>query len=144
MEFRQKVVAFRNRVIAFGLVGGTGFAIEAVILQGLSMVGLQPIMGRAVSFPVAVTATWLLNKRYTFRDRVVTKGRSQYLLYVGGALGGAALNIAAFVLTIRRWPALASQPVLPLMIGSALGLVFNYTWVNMLVFKGTTASPAAN
>jgi putative flippase GtrA len=108
------------------------------------MIGIQPIIGRAVSFPVAVTATWLLNRRYTFRDRALTDGRSQYLLYVGGALGGAAINIVAFILTIRRWPWLASQPVLPLMVGSALGMVFNYTWANTLVFKGTATSPAGN
>jgi putative flippase GtrA len=142
MDARQRFVALRNRVLAFGLVGGIGFGIEAVILQGLSLIGVQPILGRAVSFPVAVTATWLLNKHFTFRDRPVTDRRAQYLLYLGGQLGGAAINICAFILTIRRWPALASQPVVPLMVGSALGLLFNYAWANAMVFKGTARSLA--
>jgi putative flippase GtrA len=144
MRYREKLVAFRNRVLAFGLVGGIGFAVEAVILQGLSYAGVQPIMGRAFSFPVAVTATWLLNKHYTFRDRPVAAGRTQYLLYVGGQIGGALINICAFVLTIRRWPALSTQPVVPLTVGSALGLIFNYAWANALVFKDASPAPASN
>jgi putative flippase GtrA len=144
MALAPKFVAFRSRVLAFGLVGGVGFAIEAVILQGLALIGVKPLLGRAVSFPVAVSATWLLNKRCTFRDRKITEGRSQYLLYVGGALGGAALNVLAFVLTIRHWPSLSSQPVLPLIVGSANGMLFNYAWVNTVVFKSSGTSPAGN
>jgi putative flippase GtrA len=144
MSLQQRIVAFRNRAMAFGLVGSAGFAIEAVILQGLSLMGIQPIMGRGVSFPVAVTATWLLNKHYTFRDRPVTDSRTQYLLYLGGSLGGAAINLCAFILTIRRWPALSSQPIVPLIVGSALGLLFNYTWANTLVFKGTAPRLTGN
>lgn len=144
MRYREKLVAFRNRVLAFGVVGGVGFAVEAVILQGLSYAGVQPIMGRAFSFPVAVTATWLLNKHYTFRDRAVAAGRSQYLLYLGGQIGGALINICAFVLTIRHWPALSTQPIVPLMVGSALGLIFNYSWAHALVFRGPSPAPASN
>jgi putative flippase GtrA len=134
----------KTRILSFSAIGGIGFAVDAGILQTLFSFGIQPLMARGVSFPVAVTATWLLNKRYTFRDRPHSGPHSRYFLYVSGQIAGALVNVCAFVLAIRHWPTLSARPVIPLMVGSALGLIFNYTWANMLVFKKTSLTQAAN
>jgi putative flippase GtrA len=51
-----------KRILWLGAIGGIGFVVDAGILQALFVRGIQPIIARCISFPVAVTATWLLNK----------------------------------------------------------------------------------
>lgn len=132
-------MSVKGRLVSFGAIGGVGFVVDAGILQGLYLLGTQPLLARCVSFPAAVTATWLLNRRFTFRDRPQANTRAQYLLYIGGQIAGALINMAAFVATIHYWPATAAKPLIPMVLGSALALVFNYTWANMLVFKTVLA-----
>jgi putative flippase GtrA len=141
---RQLSTVVESRLLSFGVIGGIGFAVDAGILQALFFFGIQPLMARGISFPVAVTATWLLNKRYTFRDRPHSGPHSRYFLYVSGQVAGALINVCAFVLTIRHWPVLSARPVIPLIVGSALGLIFNYSWANVLVFRKPLLAQTAN
>jgi putative flippase GtrA len=127
--------SLKGRILSFGAIGGIGFVVDAGILQGLFSFGVQPLMARCVSFPIAVTATWLLNRRYTFRDRAQSGAHARYALYVGGQIVGALINVGVFVLTIRHWPEAAARPLIPMMAGSAIALLFNYSWANRLVFS---------
>ena len=143
MPFAHKLApVFKGRLISFGVIGGIGFAVDAGILQTLFVFGIKPLLARCVSFPVAVTTTWLLNNYYTFGDRPQTAAKSRYALYVAGQVMGALINVGVFMLTIRNWPMLSDKPVIPLIVGSALALVFNYTWANVLVFRLSQAADA--
>ncbi len=52
---------------AFAVVGAVGFLVDAGVLTALvNGLGANPYAARAVSFPAAVTATWWLNRRWTF------------------------------------------------------------------------------
>jgi putative flippase GtrA len=137
----------RSRLLAFGLVGAVGFAVDAGVLQLLfSLGGVRPLLGRLVSFPLAVTATWLLNRRFTFKDRAAVPGKSSYFLYVFGQVLGGLLNVATFAAAVWAWPGLEKYPVIPLAFGSGVGLVFNFAWANALVFaqnRHHEASPSA-
>lgn len=125
----------RRRLFAFGAIGGVGFAVDAGILQALYLLGIPALLARCVSFPCAVTATWLLNRRFTFGDRPKVNSRSQYALYVGGQIAGALINVAAFIATLHYRPSLSTRPVIPLIVGSATALIFNYMWANIFVFR---------
>ncbi|HEY4881711.1 MAG TPA: GtrA family protein [Steroidobacteraceae bacterium] len=125
----------KARVLSFGAIGGIGFVVDAGILQALFALGMLPLIARCISFPVAVTVTWLLNRRYTFRDRSHSGSDARYFLYVGGQIVGAFINVGVFVLTIRHWPGLALGPLIPMIAGSALALIFNFAWANLLVFR---------
>jgi len=125
----------KRRLFAFGAIGGVGFAVDAGILQALYLLGIPPLLARCVSFPCAVTATWLLNRRFTFGDRPQANSRSQYALYVGGQIAGALINVAAFILTMHYQPSLSTRPLIPLVVGSATALIFNYMWANLFVFR---------
>src|SRR5271167_1047390 len=80
---------------------------------------------------------------YTFSDRPQTAAKSRYALYVAGQVMGALINVGVFMLRIRNWPTLSDKPVISLMVGSALALVFNYTWANVLVFRIAPLTQAA-
>jgi putative flippase GtrA len=123
------------RLLAFGLVGGVGFVVDAGVLQLLfSQWGMSPLGARAISFPLAVTATWILNKHVTFRDRAPGRSGRGYALYFVGQIMGALVNVAVFIVALRIWPQFADRPLIPLAFGSAVAMFFNYLWSSLLVF----------
>jgi putative flippase GtrA len=132
------------RLLSFGLVGGVGFIVDGGILQVLySFAGMDAIAARAISFPSAVTATWLLNKRITFRDRNVQRRANRYALYFVGQILGALINVLVYVVAIRTWPTIAHRPLIPLAAGSAVAMFFNYAWANLLVFANRSSAAAS-
>ena len=120
--------------LAFGLVGVAGFAVDVGVLY-LAAPWLGWYAARVLSFVAAATATWALNRRYTFtaRHSDTSLGR-EYLRYLLTMLGGALVNYAVYVATLHtvdgRW-----APALGVALGSCLGLVVNFLSARHLVFK---------
>jgi len=110
-----------------------GFIVDAAILSMLvHVVGWHHYTARAVSFTLAVTATWALNRHWVFaRTRDSTR---EYGAYFGVQSVGAAINLGTYALVIAVVPALARYPVLPLAAGAALALLFNYSAARRWVF----------
>ncbi len=121
------------RFLRFTVVGGIGFAIEASVITLLGRwFGWDAIASRAISFPLAVLATWLLNRVYTYRsdNPPVEEGARYFAVQVVGALS----NLATYAACIRYLPGMGSWPVLCLAVGAAVGLVVNYALSSALVF----------
>jgi putative flippase GtrA len=90
---------------------------------------------RAVSFAAAVTVTWYGNRRWVFaRTR---KATVEYGAYFGVQFVGAIVNLGTYTLVIALVPSLAKIPVIPLSIGAAVALLFNYTGASRWVFAAT-------
>src|SRR5262249_9205064 len=51
----------------FCCAGGLGFVIDFTVLKSVVHLGVNPIAARCVSFSVAVVATWLVNRIWTFK-----------------------------------------------------------------------------
>ena len=119
------------RFCAFGVVG---FVVDAgvltVLVNGYSW---HPYSSRAVSFALAVTVTWLLNRTWAFAR--TANARSEYLRYAAIQLVGALINLATFVAAIEIAPPLGTIPAIPLAIGAAPALVFNYLASRFFVFR---------
>ena len=76
----------------FCVSGGLAFVVDAGLTQAwVSLMGLDPWTARALSFPVAVTCTWLFNRNFTFRERRGLPLWREWLLYVGTQLGGLSV-----------------------------------------------------
>jgi putative flippase GtrA len=119
----------------FAAVGAVGFAIDGGILTLLMQRAFAPFEARLVSFSIAVTATWALNRIWTFsRNRRAQKGH-EYLAYVITQVIGAALNLAVFFAILDTYPALRDYPLVPLAAGAIVGLVFNFTVAKMWVYR---------
>jgi putative flippase GtrA len=134
-SIRSLLPRFPRRITVFGGVGAIGFAVDAGMLQALFLMGMAPLRARLISFPLAVTVTWLLNRRWTFRDRSAMGGRLGYPIYLLGQALGALLNMGVFVVSIHLRPTMAMHPIVPLAVGAAAGLAFNYLWSSLLVFR---------
>jgi len=123
-----------KRFFVFTLVGAIGFAIEAAVIEAATrMFGISPVFARCFSFPVAVTVTWWLNRKYNFRtigSRLSEGGR-----YLVAQVGGALANLAIFVVVLSAWPLAASWPLIGLGIGAVGGLGANFLLANFFVFR---------
>lgn len=122
------------RFLRFAGVGAVGFGIDAGILTMLMRLGWQPVQARLVSFPAAVTTTWLLNKAWTFAADAASAG-SSYMRYSGIQIVGALINLGMFTLLIAGFPTLRAVPWLPLAAAALVALVFNYLATRHLVFN---------
>jgi putative flippase GtrA len=119
----------------FLIVGGVGFAIEAILLTSfVKLAGWQPLYARVPSFLVAVLATWALNRRYTFAGRGLTRSSIEAVWYILIQTCGAAINLAIFGAVLLYWPQLGEVPVIPLAFGSIGGLVFNFSASNGFLY----------
>jgi putative flippase GtrA len=120
----------------FCLVGALGFAVDAgVLMLCLRVLDLGLYEGRFVSFLVAATVTWKLNRQFTFRNARSDRPHSQWARYVvANGLGGTA-NFAAYALVVGATSAGNAYPVLGVAAGSLAGLLLNFTSSRLLVFR---------
>lgn len=122
---------------AFFVVGGIGFVVDASILALLVHgYGWGDYTARVVSFAVAVTVTWALNRTYAFADQRSGNRRSEYTRYLFVQGTGMAINFLIYALCIVSSELMDRWPVLALAVGSAVALIFNYAGSRMFVFTG--------
>jgi putative flippase GtrA len=125
----------------FGIIGFIGFLIDAAFLTFLVRAAEWGLYeSRALSFSVAVTATWYLNRLYTFRHRSSDDLAREYGRYFAVQTLGSLINLAVYVAVIAALPVLASTPVLPLAVGSALAMGFNFAASKGFAFVGRPVS----
>ncbi len=106
--------------LKFGLVGGVGFGVDALVLAGGTALGLSDAVARVVSVAVALHATFALNGLLVFRALSLARLPAQWLGYLGSNAFGAICNYAIFVWLLesglpavsQRWGALAAASIL--------------------------------
>jgi putative flippase GtrA len=119
----------------FAVVGAIGFAVDAGVLQLLvGLAAWSPFAARAVSFPAALTATFVFNRAWTFRALRLSPIRAY------GAYGviqtiGALLNLFVFAICLLAVPALYDRPIIALAFGSGVAMIFNFYASRRLVFR---------
>ncbi len=125
----------KSELICFSLVGMAGFFVDAGIVWVLTRIGLDPIMAQIYAFTVAVTVTWLLNRKFTFAHRARHNWIREWLHYVAANSVGAAVNNGVYVLLVLTVALFSKEPVLAVAMGSLAGLIFNFTASRYLVFR---------
>ena len=101
----------------------------------MTEVGLDVLPARLCSFSVALTTTWLLNRRLSFAAHASDRRMAGWLRYAPiNGLGGA-LNLAIFLALTRTGAAWLGTPMAALAIASVCALLFNYTGSRWLVFR---------
>ena len=127
-----------NQFLRFCVVGTIGFVIDAGILQML-VVGAHanPYAARVVSFLAAASATWLVNRRYTFAVSHKPT-RSEWRRYVSLMLLGAVVNYGVFSICIAFWSLATSQPWLGVAVGSIAGMGLNFA-TSRLMYRNKAA-----
>jgi putative flippase GtrA len=129
------------RFLKFSGVGVIAFLVDVEVFQAaILLTGMSPYVARVVSFFVATSAAWLLNRTFTFRDAETVRPDLQWVRFFAANLAAGALNYAIFVVMIAVWPLAAARPVIALAVGSLCAVSFNFTAYHRYVFR-TGAEP---
>lgn len=115
------------------MVGAGGFAVDWLFLQlFVRGLGLGPLIGRVGSVLIALTATWVLHRWFTFCV-VESATFSEWLKYVFANVFGAAVNYLVYAVCLRLMPPVGLT--IPLAIASVAALIVNYLGASLFVFK---------
>lgn len=97
-----------HELIKFAIVGATTFIIDSVIFYTLKLTILEPkpVTAKVISGIVAVIASYILNREWSFRDRGGRERHHEALLFfgvsgVGVMLSMAPLWVSSYVLGLR-------------------------------------------
>ncbi len=122
---------------SFGLIGVVGLLVDLSVLQSVIIVGgVDPFVARFTTFPIPIFVTWLLNRRYTFKDRSTSNKSKEYTLYLLIQTIGLGINFSVYSLTLVTLPAAVYAPVIAQILGSATTMVFNFFAARRYAFTG--------
>jgi len=122
--------------LRFAMVGVAGFTVDYAVLHSLvAFAGVNPYAARFVSFPVAVLATWLLNRSFTFRKPSAHGPVRQALYYAAVQGGGGVANIAIYSAALMLAPPLKHYLPIALAFGSAAGLCVTFAGSKYIAFR---------
>lgn len=128
--------AVAQEFLRFGVVGTIGFLVDSGVLYGMIWLGAGLYLGRAVSYVAAATATWALNRAWTFRGRGGGPVHRQWALFVAVNLVGFALNYGTYAVLVATVPVVVAHPVLGVAAGSVAGMFTNFALSRRVVFRG--------
>lgn len=131
-----KSVKLAEQASRFLVVGAVGFMVDGGIMTLLHNVfdfGL--LHARLVSFSVAVTATWYLNRQHTFADSKDASAMDEWGRYAIVNTVGALLNLGIFLWLAYRFAFFADWPIVTLAIAATVALVFNFFASRRLAFR---------
>jgi putative flippase GtrA len=126
-----------GQILRFGIVGGIGFLVDAGLLHAMLQLGLGYYGGRAVSFLAAATATWILNRSFTFRRETssATHPAGEWLTYLGLMVIGGVVNYGTYALAVALSDPVRRYPVLGVALGSIAGMAINFWSAKTMVFE---------
>ncbi|HEX5007802.1 MAG TPA: GtrA family protein [Hyphomonadaceae bacterium] len=117
----------------FGIVGATGFVVDAAVLELLMRTApLGPFIARAVALVTAIGATWLLNRNFTFgasRHSLLGEG----VRYGSVGLTSAALNYLVYSALLIAFTSL--QPLEAMVLSSVSAMAFSFFAYSRFVFR---------
>lgn len=122
--------------LRFLLVGTVGFLVDACILEMLIQFGgMSRIWARIPSFLAAVTVTWWLHRRYTFKAaNNLPPSVWEWLRFVLANALGNGLNLASYVVLAGFF---VWRPLRALAVASVVAAAVNYCMSARWVFKRT-------
>lgn len=120
----------------FAMVGSIGFFVDALSLVWLLEINWSLFPARMASFACAVSATWYLNRIWTFKQYRVDTSKvvQQYGSYLTVQAIGAGINIGSFFLVIYWFPMARAEPLFALAVGSLVAMGFNYVLAKNVVY----------
>jgi putative flippase GtrA len=120
--------------LKFGVVGTIGFLVDTATVYTLRF-ALGLYIAGYVSYVVGASATWLLNRIWTFRGHGGGPAYHQWMRFLALNLGGFVLNRGLYSVLVTLVPLCVAQPVFAVAAGSLTGMLLNFTLSRALVFR---------
>ncbi|MDJ0387149.1 GtrA family protein [Roseomonas sp. E05] len=130
--------ALLGQMLRFGVVGCVGFVVDTLTLYAALALGAGLYVGRALSYVVAASGNWALNRAWTFRTAPRDAAGRQWLLFLAVNLLGFAVNYGTYAALVATVPLAAAHPVLGVAAGSLTGMTGNFLLSRSFVFRPST------
>jgi putative flippase GtrA len=127
--------------VRFGVVGTIGFLVDTAVLYAGLALGLGLYGGRAVSYLAAASATFALNRAWTFRGQGEGRVARQWALFLVLNLVGFAFNYGTYAALVASVALVAQHPVIGVAAGSLAGMLGNFLLSRRYVFGGASRAP---
>lgn len=122
-----------KQFLRFAAVGTVGFVIDAGLVEVLK--GALGLGGsQLVAFSVAATATWALNRQFTFGSSTYPL-HVEWFRYIASNLLGSAVNNAVYFWAVTQFAEASKHPVAAVAAGSIAGMFFNFAASRHIAFK---------
>lgn len=149
---RESLLALMRQGASFLLVGGVGVVIDIVVFNALrstvlspSLVHSGPLIAKVISSTLAIIASWIGNRLWTFRDQRRTDAVRQGIEYAVVSIAG--LLIAVGCLWVSHYllglTSILDDNVATNVVGLALGTAFRFALYRFWVFSPRRAAAAA-
>jgi putative flippase GtrA len=123
-----------RQFLRFGMIGTAGVFVDGTALYiAMHGLGLDHYSGRLLSWLVAATFTWSMNRRFTFEDK--RPPFVQWMKFLAANAVGGLVNYGVYGLLVYFSPIVAAYPIIGVGAGSIAGLFFNFTASKWMVFK---------
>ncbi|MDX9963575.1 GtrA family protein [Desulfobacter postgatei] len=118
----------------FVIAGTLGFLIDGGLLIILMDLDWDISISRACSFLSAVSATFIINRTWTFETKGRRTLRLEYAYYFSTQLAGAGINLSVFFLFLYFYPKFQDFPLIPFAFGAGIAMIFNYLISKKFIF----------
>jgi putative flippase GtrA len=132
------------QLLRFTLVGAVTFFVDAGVLSAALGAGAGFYVGRLVSYLSAVTFSWAVNRRFTFRHRTELRLLTEWRRFLMSQVAGASVNLGLYALLVRTSPWCAAHPLVVVGVGSLSGLLVNFFAARRYVFKARALEKSPN
>jgi putative flippase GtrA len=127
-------LAVLGQFLRFGVVGTAGFVVDTAVVYSTRLwLGLYG--AGALSYVVAASANWLLNRVWTFRGQGSGPAHRQWALFMATNLVGFVLNRGTYAVLVTLSPVCAQNPVIAVAAGSIAGMFANFSLSRRIVFR---------
>ncbi len=117
-----------KQIFSFGLIGFVNAGVDtAVFFAAIKFLTDNLILANICAWIVAVSCSYVLNSRFTFRKPLQLK---DYLFFATTQIGGLVANTTALVLTAPLVPLIVAK-----IIAIGFGFVVNFTLARFIVFR---------
>ena len=127
-------IAVLVQFLMFGTVGMAGFLVDTAIVYSLRR-ALGLYGAGVVSYLVAATVTWILNRVWTFRGLGSQPMHEQWARFLVVNFAGFVLNRGTYAILVTFVALCAEQPVYAVAAGAIAGMFLNFGLSRTMVFR---------
>ncbi len=128
-----------KQLFRFGQVGVAGFLVDWAAISLFLWIGVNFFGARALSYLCAATATWFLNRMWTF-EKSGQPMLGQWAKFLLANSVGGLVNYGIGVLLVLTLPQLIHPyPVIAVAAGSIGGMLINFILSKRFVFKNSSS-----
>jgi putative flippase GtrA len=140
-QIYDRLTLGQQQFVKFSMVGGVGFVVDAGTYYVMThYLGGGLVSSRFISSLVfGMTTTFALNSLLTFRGHGSGSIVSRYIKFATANIIGNLLNVGTHAVLVENLALFHLIPLLGVVAGTFVGLIFNFTGSKYFVFKSANS-----